>query len=56
MMDVFNSIAGMVEVELTSADPSRALKLISAADIHVFGTQQISDLTFLFRIRRCDFK
>ena len=56
MMDVFNSIAGMVEVELTSADPSRALMLISAADIHVFGTQQISDLTFLFRIRRCDFK
>ena len=53
-MDVFQSMAGMVEVELTSADPGRSLMLAADAGIHVFDTRQVSDLTLMFRIRRSD--
>ena len=53
-MDVFQSMAGMVEVELTSADPGRSLMLAADTGIHVFDTLQVSDLTLMFRIRRSD--
>lgn len=55
-MDIFNSITGMVEVELTSADSGAALQQISTAGIQIFSTEQKSELTFLFRIRRGDFR
>lgn len=56
MMGLFRSIAGMVEAELTAADPGRALMQISQAGIHVFDTRHIDDLTLRFRIRRADYK
>lgn len=54
-MGIFRSLAGMVEVELTSANPTGALRNISAAGIHLYGVSQIGDLTLQFEILRKDF-
>ena len=55
-MNLFDSVAGMVQVELTSADTGSALAAVSAVGIPVFHTEQASELTVLFRIRRSDFR
>ena len=55
-MDIFKSMAGMEEVELTSADPGKSLMLAAQAGIHIFETRPISDLTVIFRIRRGDLR
>ena len=55
-MDLWKSLAGMVEVELTSAEPEIALGAINASGIDVFWVQQKSELTFAFQIRRKDYR
>ena len=55
-MNIFKSMAGMEEVELTSADPGKSLMLAAQAGIHIFETRPISDLTVIFRIRRGDLR
>lgn len=54
-MDIWNSVFGMVEVELTSADITQALHAINAAGIVLYHTGKKDDLTFVCRIRRSDF-
>ena len=53
-MNIWKSIAGMQEVELTSAVPEAALEAINAAGIEMLRLQQISELTCRFHIRRKD--
>lgn len=49
-MNLWKSIAGMVEVELTSADLAQSLDAVSQEDISVFGVQNLTDLTARFTI------
>lgn len=54
-MDLWKSLAGMVEVELTSAEPEAALGAISTRGIEIFRVEQKGELTMRFRIRRKDY-
>ena len=51
-MDMWRSLSGMVEVELTSADPAAALRAINAAGITVYNARQKGDLTLWFGLHR----
>lgn len=53
-MDLWRSLSGMVEVELTSADSAGALRQINTAGIPVFDVVWVDDLTVRFRLRRGD--
>ena len=54
-MTLWKSIAGTVEVELTAAEPERALSAISQAGIALFGVRHEKDLTCSFAVRRRDY-
>lgn len=54
-MDLWKSLAGMVEVELTSAEPEAALGAVSTRGIEIFRVEQKGELTMRFRIRRKDY-
>lgn len=56
MMDLWKSIAGMVEVELTSADPADAFRAVTECNISLFRVTHLSDLTVRFLIYRKDFR
>ena len=53
-MDFWRSLSGMVEVELTSADPAGALRAINETGITVYNALQEGDLTLRFRLQRKD--
>ena len=55
-MDIFRSLSGMVEGELTCADPGEALRRISQAGIHIYDVRMVGDLSFRFRVRRWDYR
>ena len=55
-MDLWRSLSGMVEVELTSADPAGALHAINLAGIELFHARHTGDLTLCFGLQRCDYK
>ena len=55
-MGIFHSLAGMMEVELTSADPAAALRSISSAGIPTFQMRQDGELTLVFSVTRFDFR
>ena len=55
-MDIWKSLDGMVEAELTSAEPGAALEAANARGIPLYDVTQISDLTFRFRVRRRDYR
>ena len=55
-MNLWRSLGGMVEVELTCADPGGAFDAINRREIPVYQVSQVSDLTVGFRIRRRDYK
>lgn len=54
-MDLWKSLAGMVEAELTSADLAGSFASINNAGIPIFDLRQVGDLTARLRIRRRDF-
>lgn len=54
-MDLWKSLAGMVEVELTSAEPEAALGAVSTRGIEIFRVEQKGELTMRFRIRWKDY-
>lgn len=56
MMGVWWSLSGMVEVELTSADPSGALQAVSQAEIPVHQSKPIGELVLRFLIHRQDYR
>ena len=55
-MGLFRSVSGMVEAEVTSADPGEALRQISDTGMEVYGVQRVSELSVRFRVRRGDYK
>lgn len=55
-MDLWKSIAGMVEVELSSAELGAAFQAINERNMPMFSIQQVSDLTARFQIYRRDHK
>ena len=56
-MDLWKSLAGMVEVELLCADPAFALKRIASAGISVFEIKEGTDgFGICFSIARRDFR
>ena len=55
-MDFWKSMAGMMEVELTSAEPELALQAVNTKGIEIFYMRQVSELTCCFRIRRKDYQ
>ena len=54
-MTIWKSMAGTVEVEMTAAEPERALSTFSQAGIALFGVHHEKDLTCSFTIRRRDY-
>ena len=55
-MNFWQSIAGMVEVRLTGADPAGALRAITRTGVEVFDVCHEGDLTLRFTLRRSDFR
>ena len=53
-MDIWKSLDGMVEAELTSAEPGAALEAANARGIPLYDVIQVGDLTARFRVRRRD--
>ena len=56
MMDLWKSMAGMVDVELTSADVGSALAAISVREIKIWEVSSRGDLTVQLRIYRRDYR
>ncbi len=54
-MNLWKSLAGMMTVELTSAEPEAALDAINTRGIKIFHVEQEQELTFCFRIFRKDY-
>ena len=55
-MGLIRSLAGMVTVELTSADPGAALAALAQRDIPVFDAEPVGELSLIFWIRREDYR
>ena len=55
-MDFWKSMAGMMEVELTSAEPEIALEAVNTSGIEIFYMRQVSELTCCFRIQHRDYR
>ena len=55
-MDIWKSLDGMVEAEITSAEPAAALEAANAWGITLYDVKQLSDLTSRFRLRRRDYR
>lgn len=53
-MGFWGSIAGLLELEVTSAEPERTLDSITSAGVIVYSARQESFLTYRIRIRRND--
>ena len=54
MMDFWKSVAGMMEVELTSAELGAAFGVVAGENIPIFSVRYISDLTARFLVYRRD--
>lgn len=54
-MNLWKSLAGMMEVELTSAEPEAALVAITGSEIEIFRVRQKGDLTLTFWLLRKDY-
>ena len=55
-MSLWKSLAGMVQIRLTSADPEAALAQIARAGISVFDVEKTDDLTWQFTVSQTDGK
>lgn len=56
MMGPWKSAAGMLEVEVTSADPSGALDAASKAGIALFHARPSGELSVMLGLRRRDYR
>ena len=54
-MGIFRSFAGVLEVELTGADPERSLRALNEAGIRLRNVWKTGDLTCCFQISRRDY-
>lgn len=55
-MNFWQSLTGMLEVQLTSADPAGALGALNKAGIELFNACQEGEFTLRFSLRRCEYK
>ena len=55
-MDAWNSMNGMITVELTCADPSLALRELEKTDISLMNIRYQDELTVTFCVGRCDWQ
>ena len=55
MIGMFKSMSGLMELELTSADPAQTLQNLLGLGIQLFEVHTVSELTVTFRIRRKDY-
>lgn len=55
-MDLWNSLSGTYEIEISSASVSEALTAINAAHIHLLDVIYVDDLTFRGKIRAFAFR
>ena len=55
-MSLWKSLAGMVQIRLTSADPEGALAQIARAGISIFDVEKTDDLTWQFTVSQTDGK
>ena len=55
-MELWNSISGMVTVELTGADVTKSLDILCKAEIDVYATQILDPLRVRFDISRASYK
>jgi len=55
-MSLWKSLAGMVQIRLTSADPEGALAQIARTGISIFDVEKTDDLTWQFTVSRTDEK
>lgn len=53
-MELWRSLAGMVEAELTGADPESSLQDVVEKGICVYDTRKVDDLTVCFCLHRSD--
>ena len=56
MTDLWASLAGLVEVELTSAGPPGTISFLTSHGVHVQDATLTGDLTLCFRISRREFR
>lgn len=54
-MNIWRSIAGMLDIELTSAEPEAALSAINGLGIEISRVQKVNELTYHIRILRRDY-
>ena len=54
-MDIWSALGGMLDVEVTSAEPEQTWEILTKQGMELFCTEQISALTYRVRIRRRDF-
>ena len=55
-MNLWDSLTGMTEVELTSASPQETLGAVNEQGIFIYRVKQVSDLTVRFLIHRKDWR
>ena len=55
-MDFYQSLSGMMEMQLISADIPSSLEAITDANIMLYNVQQTDEVTVRFRIRRIHFQ
>ena len=51
-MDIWQSLNGVVSVELTSADPAADLRIIRNMNIDLYHIERLDDLSLRFRLRQ----
>ena len=54
-MTFWKSVGGIIEVEMTAAEPEKALTAITLAGIELYGIRHETDLVCSFSIRRQDY-
>ena len=54
-MGLWKSIGGMLELEITSAEPEKTLDEITARGVTVYSARQVSYLTYRIRVCRSDY-
>lgn len=55
-MGLWKSIGGMLELEITSAEPEKTLDEITARGVTVYSARQVSYLTYRIRVCRSDYR
>lgn len=53
-MDIWRSMSGMLQIQITSPDPHRLIRELIGSDVEVFDLHESNDLTVSIKVRRKD--